>query len=355
MIVDSTRRGKRFPRRADEDGAHLVRRHQPRGRRGARRRRRGVGRAAAAVVGAALGGRADRGAARRLGGGAAPAGAATRARRARARARAAARAELDLARRRAGAADRRRRGAILARAVRDGVAGDERGGVARGAQLDICAGRRRRPRELEPRAERGAVVGVARAADARGGDVERRAEDELCRLQSEAAGEAAAPPGGGAPTALWRSGLLLAAAADASAPAVWEHADAVLDVGACSRAESLGADGARSYLRVALAAGKRAQPSKHWWQTDVLPAALGFARAQLRRGRRVVVTCDDGVERAPPSPSPRSSRCTTATACPTWRRCARRRPPPPPRRRSCARASPSCRARTRRRTCRATS
>ena len=125
------------------------------------------------------------------------------------------------------------------------------------------------------------------------------AEDELCRLQAEAADEAVAPHGGGAPTALWRSGLLLAAAADASAPAVWEHADAVLDVGACSRAESLGADGARSYLHVALAAGKRAQPSKHWWQTDVLPAALGFARAQLRRGRRVVVTCDDGVERAP--------------------------------------------------------
>ena len=38
---------------------------------------------------------------------------------------------------------------------------------------------------------------------------------------------------------------------------------------------------ALAYLHVALAAGKRAQPSKHWWQTDVLPAALGFARAQL--------------------------------------------------------------------------
>ena len=92
---------------------------------GARRRRRGVGRAAAAAVGAALGGRADRGAARRLGGGHRRPIAA-RPRRARPRARAAARAVLDLARRRAGAAGRRRCGAILARAVRDGVAGDER-------------------------------------------------------------------------------------------------------------------------------------------------------------------------------------------------------------------------------------
>ena len=45
--------------------------------------------------------------------------------------------------------------------------------------------------------------------------------------------------------------------------------------------------------------GKRAQPSKDWWQRAVVPRALAFIRDHLARGKTVLICCDHGDDRAP--------------------------------------------------------
>ena len=142
---------------------------------------------------------------------------------------------------------------------------------------------------------------------------------------------------------VWTSGVLIAARANAQPPAVWEHADAVLDVGstaggwgeaggagkvgaagAAGEAGKVGAAGAageagkvgaageaqtaesagRAYLHVPIedegpGLSKRAQPSKDWWQRVVLPRALRFAASHLCAGRRLLICCERGDDRSP--------------------------------------------------------
>ena len=180
------------------------------------------------------------------------------------------------------------------------------------------------------------------------------AEEELGRLQAEAAGEAAVPPGGGAPTALWRSGLLLAAAADASAPAVWEHADAVLDVGACSRAESLGAAvrAPTSTWRSPLASARSRQstgadgraPRRARLRARAAaprPPRRRHVRRRVERAPAVALAALIALYDGDGVPDVATLREAPPTAATTKEELRAR--------------SPSCRARTRRRTCRATS
>lgn len=46
-------------------------------------------------------------------------------------------------------------------------------------------------------------------------------------------------------------------------------------------------------------AGKRAQPSKDYWQRVVFPQALRFVWRHLLAARRVLVVCDRGDDRGP--------------------------------------------------------
>ena len=149
------------------------------------------------------------------------------------------------------------------------------------------------------------------------------------------------------PCQLWGSGILIgtrqnatsqsATSHSAASPHVWQHADAVLDVGSSiispiadeggSEDTTLRAEGAPatsapsastpstgahpaseaplpSYLHVPIedeGAGKskRAQPSKDWWQRVVFPRALNYVYSHLIAGRRVVIICERGDDRAP--------------------------------------------------------
>lgn len=141
------------------------------------------------------------------------------------------------------------------------------------------------------------------------------------------------------PTALWDSGVCVGSAACIGLGSLWEHVDAILHVGSASSFSTVRAslglredhqsatntssasDGGAadcdtcpsSYhgeLELVLASGrvlrcchvpieegKRAQPSKDWWQRVVLPTCLVFARKELVETRYECL-CMSGVSRS---------------------------------------------------------
>ncbi|KAL4421701.1 hypothetical protein ABPG77_010645 [Micractinium sp. CCAP 211/92] len=76
------------------------------------------------------------------------------------------------------------------------------------------------------------------------------------------------------------TGLALSSAAAAAAPAVWQHVDAVLHSAACRFC----------WLRVRGSKDERHSLQQH------LPAVLAFARAQLAARRRLLLCCDSGLD-----------------------------------------------------------
>ena len=187
------------------------------------------------------------------------------------------------------------------------------------------------------------------------------AEELLTELQAsvDAGADADAGSGvgsGGGVTALWSSGLLLGPRA---AVRDCDHADAVVDVGGALTREpgydarvgwrpcDGGADGTPAAecatahgtllagdvrvpaLRVAVEDGKRAQPSKDWWQRVVFPTCLAFVRTHLARGRTVLLCCDAADDRAPVL----AAAALLALYAPD---CATPRTPAPPAGRRCA-------------------
>ena len=53
------------------------------------------------------------------------------------------------------------------------------------------------------------------------------------------------------------------------------------------------------YRLLAVADGKRADPTKYWWQEYVLPEALRFVHKHLGNGQRLLIHCGRGDTRAP--------------------------------------------------------
>ena len=138
------------------------------------------------------------------------------------------------------------------------------------------------------------------------------------------------------PCELFGSGLIIGCRRSAAPPAVWERADAVLDVGSAAggwaaasgersalerRADdgdagtlaqqgtdseppsSAVASGTARYLHLPVedegeGKSKRAQPSKDWWQRRVLPCALRYLDAHLKAGHKVMLTCERGDDRS---------------------------------------------------------
>ncbi|CAE8679448.1 unnamed protein product [Polarella glacialis] len=92
------------------------------------------------------------------------------------------------------------------------------------------------------------------------------------------------------------TGLAVGDFAAAAPPGVWAQFDAVLN---CGGEEHPGMRGDSRYIMLPAADEKKADAHKRWWQDWLLPRALRFLLQNLNAGRKVLIHCTRGDNRAP--------------------------------------------------------